>query len=277
MAVDHAVTPLPKRTFAATRRRVSLSEIWSTRRVAWIVGRRDMRIKYKQSILGPLWLLIQPLGMLAAVCVAFAGVTQVDTGGIPYILFALVGITIWTYTQLTVSVVSMAMVSNPTLVRRSACPRVALVNGALITNLPTLLVMTVITLVVAAILEGLRVQMLALPLVIAWLLALIWGPGLLLASVAARFRDAIAVVPMLLQAGLFLSPVGYPIDSVSGALEVALSLNPLSGIIEAARWAVLGTDPAALPLVAGAAWTLVLGVIGWRAFGRLETGFADYL
>jgi ABC-type polysaccharide/polyol phosphate export permease len=265
------------RVYVPTDRRARVSEVWSSWRVSWIVAVRDMRIKYKQSFLGPVWLVVQPLGMLAGVAVAFAGITRVNTHGTSYVLFAMVGVTVWAYVQLTIATAVPAMLSNAALVRRSVCPRVALVNGALLANLPTLGVMALLTLVLALAEHGAVVQMLLLPAVAALVLVFTWGPCLLLASVAARYRDAVAIIPLLVQGGLFLSPVGYPTSSAHGALRTALSLNPVSGLIEAARWVMLGVTPPALPLAATGVWMVVLSTLGWWVFTRLETRLADFL
>lgn len=275
--IDRLTSAPAARRYVPVRRRIQLSELWTSWRVTWIVAVRDMRIKYKQSLLGPVWLLIQPVGMLIGVTVAFAGITSVDTGGVPYVVFALVGVTIWAYFQLTVATAAPSLIANATLVRRSACPRVALVTGALVANLPTLALMTALTVVLAIVETGVRVQMLALPLLLVGVVVFLWGPALLLASVAARFRDAVAVIPLVLQAGMFLSPVGYSTASASGTLEVALAVNPLSGIIDAWRWCLLGTDPELLAVGFAAGWTVVLTIAGWHIFGRLETQFADFL
>jgi ABC-type polysaccharide/polyol phosphate export permease len=277
-ATARPIAPAPvKRTIVATKRRIQLSDIWTTIPVARITALRDMRIKYKQSLLGPVWLVIQPLGLLAAVCVAFAGVTQVDTGGIPYGLFALVGVTVWTYTQVTITVATQAMLSNYTIVRRSACPRIALLHGSMLSNLPTLGIMTAISLLAAIVLNGARWEMLLFPLLGVWLFLVLWGPSLLLSAVATRYRDAIAIIPLLMQAGTFLSPVGYPIQSAPHYLQVLLWINPLTGVIETWRWAILGSDPAIGAIFVALGWTVVLGAAGWRLFGRMETAFADFL
>lgn len=265
------------RRYVPAKRRARPSEIWRSWQVTRIVALRDVRIKYKQSLLGPVWLLLQPLGMLVGVTVAFSGITNVDTGTVPYVVFALVGVTVYAYFQLTVATAVPTMISNAPLIRRSVCPRVALVNGALVANLPTLGVMTAITLVLAIALNGIYWQIVALPFLVVAVVAFLWGPALLLASIAARFRDAIAVIPLILQAGMFVSPVGYPISGQSGVLGVVLALNPLTGLIEAWRWSILGTTPATLPLVLAAVWIVVLSVVGWRVFTRLEPEFADYL
>src|SRR3954471_14544816 len=117
------------RVLRPARRRLRVRDIWTSRRVAWMIGQRDVKVKYKQAALGPLWLLIAPLGMLLAITIAFSGVTNVNTGSTPYILFALVGLVVWTYIQLSVTVGATAIVANHPLVRRSATPRIALVTG----------------------------------------------------------------------------------------------------------------------------------------------------
>jgi len=271
------LTAPQRRRYVPVRRRIRLSELWTGWRVTWMVAVRDMRIKYKQSLLGPVWLLLQPIGMLIGVVVAFAGITTVDTGGVPYLVFALVGVTIWAYFQLTLSTAVPAMISNATLVRRSACPRVALVTGALVANLPTLGLLTIVTVALAIVLNGPRVEMVLLPFLLALAFVFLWGPALLLSAIAARFRDAVAAIPLVLQAGMFVSPVGYATSSADGTLAVVLALNPLSGIIDAWRWSLLGSPPSVLALVLAGVWTVLLTVAGWRVFGRLETEFADFL
>ncbi len=104
------------------RRRVRLGEVRTSLPVGWMLGKRDMKAKYKQSALGPLWLVLQPLGMLLAITIAFSTVTSVNTGNVPYVVFALVGLAVWTYIQMTISVAPMTLPSNQLVVRRSPCP-----------------------------------------------------------------------------------------------------------------------------------------------------------
>src|SRR5512132_273643 len=122
------------------RRRVRLGEIRTSLPVAWVLGKRHRKAKYKQSALGPLWLVLQALGMVLAITIACSKVTSVNTGNVPYVVFALVGLAVWTYIQMTISVAPMTLPSNQLVVRRSPCPRVALVTGTLIAVLPPLAV-----------------------------------------------------------------------------------------------------------------------------------------
>src|SRR6201999_659468 len=115
------------------------------------------------------WLLIGPLGMLAEITIAFSGVTDVNTQGVPYVLFALVGLTVWTFLQLSTSMGAQSTVGNASLVRRSPLPRLALMTGSLLGNMPPIIVMFTLTIVGTVIWNGLPLQAIVLPLLIAWL------------------------------------------------------------------------------------------------------------
>jgi lipopolysaccharide transport system permease protein len=274
-AVGDRVVPAVRVTLPE-KRRIRLPDIWSSRRVGWMLGWRDMTAKYKQSALGPLWLVLQPLGMLAAISIAFSQVTSVNTGGVPYIVFALVGLAVWTYVQMAITLAPSVLPANYQVVRRSPCPRLAFVTGTLISVLPPLGVVLVASIIAAIIAVGLPLQALAMPILVAWLLLMTWGFILLVTALGGRFRDAVALAPLFVQAGIFLTPVGYPL-SAAGSFAKVLAFNPASGIIESWRWSLLGMAPDGFAIVVAVVETVVLGVLGWYVFGRMETRFADYV
>ena len=265
------------RVTVPVRRRVRLKDIWRSLPVGWMLGRRDVKIKYKQSALGPLWLVLQPLGMLLAVSVAFSKVTSVDTGDVPYVVFALVGLAVWTYVQMTITVAPQVLPSNWQVVKRSPCPRVAFVTGTLISVLPPLGVVLVASVGAAAISGHLGIQALAMPVLIVWLVALMWGVTLLVTAIGARFRDAVALAPVVVQAGLFLTPFPFPLSAVPGSFAKVLAFNPASGVIEAWRWSLLGMAPDGFAIVVGLAEMVAFALLGWYVFGRMETRFSDYV
>ena len=258
------------------RRRVRVADLWSSRHVGFMLGMRDIKAKYKQSALGPLWLVLQPLGMLAAVSVAFSKVTNVDTGSVPYVVFALVGLAVWTYVQMAITVAPQVLQANYQVVRRSPCPRLAFVTGTLISVIPPLGVVFVASVAAAAISGSLSIQALAMPVLVAWLVAMTLGFTLLVTSIGGRFRDAVAMAPLIVQAGIFLTPVGYPL-SAAGNFAKVLAFNPASGIIESWRWSLLGSSPDMFAIIVAAVETVVMIVLGWYVFGRMETRFADYV
>jgi lipopolysaccharide transport system permease protein len=103
-----------------------------------------------------------------------------------------------------------------------------------------------------------------------------WGVTLLAAALAARFRDVVAFAPLVVTAGIFLTPVGYPLDT-SDQIASVLSFNPVSGLIEAWRWSLLDISPDLFAVSVAAGWTVALVLFGWYVFGRMETRFADYV
>jgi homopolymeric O-antigen transport system permease protein len=270
-------SPTP-RLLRATERRVRISELWTTRGVALMIGIRDIKAKYKQAALGPLWLIIAPLGLLVAVTVAFSGVTDVQTAGIPYVLFALCGLTVWSFLQLSLTMGSQAIIYNSPLVRRSPLPRVALLTGSMIGNLPPFLIMLSFAVIGAAVSGHIPIQALLLPVMVAWLLLFTLGTILLISSLSVRFRDTISALPLVIQAGIFISPVGYGLEGAPSNIHTLLLINPVTGLIEAWRWCLLDLpNPSIAAMAIAMAWTVVLLAAGWRVFGRMEVRFADYV
>jgi lipopolysaccharide transport system permease protein len=258
------------------RRRVRVRELRTSLPVGWMLGWRDMKTKYKQSALGPLWLVLQPLGMLLAITIAFSKVTSVNTGDVPYVVFALVGLAVWTYVQMTITVAPQTLPSNEQVVRRSPCPRLAFVTGTLIAVLPPLAVVLTASVGAAAISGSLGVEALMMPLLVVWLVVLMFGFTLLLTALGGRFRDAVALAPVVVQAGIFLTPVGYPLDA-AGSFAKVLAFNPASGVIESWRWSLLGIAPDGFAIGVALAETVAAVLLGWYVFGRMETRFADYV
>ena len=269
--------PGPVRVVVPTKRRLRLVDVWRSLAVLRVLTDRDLKARYKQSALGPIWLAIQPLGIVAAFAVAFNGVTKVDTSGVPYVLFALTGICVWSYFQMALTQGSNAIAAHATFIRRVPCPRHTLPMAGMLAALPLLASTLVFALVaVVAYGESLSWRVVLLPAVILWLVVLIWGMVGILSAVAARFRDVLGLLPFILQAGLFVTPVGYPATEGGSTVEAVLFANPLTGIIEVWRWSML--DDLSLngvPVAIAAAWTVVLAMLGWWVFTRLEVRFAD--
>ena len=115
-----------------------------------------------------------------------------------------------------------------------------------------------------------------MPILIAWLLVMTFGFTLLVTALGGRFRDAIALAPLIVQAGIFLTPVGYPL-SAAGSFAKVLAFNPASGMIEAWRWSLLGSSPDMFAIVVALVETVLMVIGGWYVFGRMETRFADYV
>lgn len=243
-----------------------------------VISLRDLKARYKQSLLGPIWIVIQPLTLLGAYMVGFRGVTHIATGHVPYAVFALAGISIWAYFQAATVAGTSAFISNGALVAQTTCPRVVLPLAALLSCLPSLLIPLVAGLISAAFVGAFSLRWLLLPFLATWVLLLTAGIVWITSSVTVRFRDMVQVMPFLLQLGAFVVPVGYPAETLSPALRVIVSLNPLTGIIELWRWAMLdGSHPYVLSVYLSAGIGAIVVAIGWRVFAHTEVIMADVL
>jgi homopolymeric O-antigen transport system permease protein len=264
------------RVTAPTAKRISVRDVFSTLPVATVLALRDFQSRYKQSLLGPIWLIVQPLTMLGGFTVVFGSVAKVDTHGIPYALFSVAGIAVWTTFQSSVLYGTRTIVANKGIVKAMPVPRLSFVSGTLLGNVPQFLFMVVLALVASPVAgRGFGPELLLLPLCALWLFALLFGIVMPLAAWHTRYRDIGSVVPFLFQAGLFLSPIAYPLSQVPGTLRTIMELNPLSGIVEAWRYALLGSEPSMLAVGSGLAWTALLLSAGWAIFARAEPRFAD--
>ena len=265
------------RRIRPTNSRIRLRDLYRDIPVIQVLAARDFKVKYKQSLLGPLWLVFQPLALLAAFLVAFRGLADVQAG-VPYTVFALVGLSGWTFFQASMTIGAASLVSNVMLVRFTPCPRLAFPIAGILASLPAWAVATAGALVAAAVTGTLSPKAVLLPLGLVWLFLLTWGLVAIAAAFTARFRDMLSALPFLLQVGVFLAPVGYPLYELNSTVRVLIGLNPLTGLIEALRWMVIsGYTPSFEPIGLGLATTAVLAVAGWLVFARREPTLADYI
>jgi lipopolysaccharide transport system permease protein len=236
---------------------------------------RDIKARYKQTLLGPAWVVFQPLALLAAFSVGFKSVANIQTGGVPYFLFAMVGLTVWTYFQATVMTATGSIVNNYALVRWTACPRLAMPLATLVSCSPSFAVTASVTLVAAAVGGYLSIATLVVPLLTVWLVALTAAGSVFLAAVSVRARDVLSALPFVLQVTVFLAPVGYPTSKLPSNLQTLISLNPLTGLIEAWRWAVLGISPDMTAVGFSLVITALLLLVAWKTFSAVEVVMSD--
>lgn len=259
-----------------TKRRLRLSDLHSDLPVVRVLAGRDFKVKYKQSLLGPLWLVFQPFALLAAFLVAFRGLADVESSGTPYVVFALVGLSVWAFFQAAMTMGTASVISSVTLVRFTPCPRLAFPLAAIVASVPSFVV-TVVAAVAAAAVNGvLSPRAILIPVGLAWLFVLMASIIAITSAAAVRYRDVLAVMPFLLQVAVFLAPVGYPLAELSPTVRALLDINPLTGMIEAFRWMTIeGYSPSFEPIGGAIVATALLTVIGWFYFTRRETTMAD--
>lgn len=265
-----------ERVIAPAKRRLKLRDIPREGAVIRVLATRDFKVKYKQSMLGPLWLVFQPLALLLAFVIAFRGLGKVQTSGVPYAVFALVGLSAWAFFQAAMTIGASSIITNLNFVRYTPCPRPAFPLAAIIASLPSFAVTATAAIVTAAATGHLSVRVLLLPLGVLWLLLLTAGMVAIASSLTVRYRDVTSALPFLLQLGVFLAPIGYSLPGLSPTVRRIVELNPLTGLIEAWRWFVLsGYQPSVGPVAVSLVLTIALAITGWRLFSRLEVTMAD--
>lgn len=241
-----------------------------------VLAARDFRVKYKQSILGPMWLVVQPLALLAGFVIAFRGLADVKTGGIPYLPFTLVALSAWAFFQSAVMVGTLSVIANSTYVRFTPCPRPAFPIAAVTASLPAFAITAVGALIATAVSGHLSPRVLLWPLGLLWLVILLLGIVGITSSLAVRYRDIVNVLPLVLQLGLLVAPVGYPLSKLSSTFRTIVELNPITGVMEGFRWMVLsGYHPSVEAILISLGGTALIATASWRLFSRLEPTMAD--
>jgi homopolymeric O-antigen transport system permease protein len=259
-------------------RAASPRELWRYRDVAVEIARRDVTVRYRQTFLGAAWALLQPIGTMVVFSIFFNRVAGIGGNGVPYPLFTLTALVPWTFFSNALLMGSDSLVANSALVTKVYFPRVFIPLGIIVAGLLDLSIAFVILLVVAGI-WGYppRVEMLTLPFFTVVAVAAALGVACGLSAVNARFRDVRYVVPFATQLLLFATPIAYPSSLVHGAWRTLLGLNPMAGVIEGWRWAVLDQPPSwsLIAVSIAAAATLLVG--GLAYFERVERRFADLI
>ncbi|WP_049788119.1 ABC transporter permease [Geodermatophilus obscurus] len=257
---------------------VDWRELWNAREIAAFLALRDLRIRYKQAILGAAWVVLQPLVTVAAFTLVFDHLAGVDTRGVPYVAFALAGLLSWSYVSRCIARGSEVLVGDSALVTKVYFPRLAAPLATLLPPLVDLVVGLVALAVVCVVLDVVPTAgLLLLPV---WLLLLALtalGPTCFLSAVNVRFRDAGQMVPTALQVLLFLSPVAYSAASLEGAARYAYALNPVVGVIEFGRFVLVGGPWPGTVIAVSTAVSVLLAVLGIRYFLRASRAFADVI
>jgi lipopolysaccharide transport system permease protein len=259
--------------------RLSPRELWRFRDVALQLAARDVKVRYRQTLLGAGWAILQPVGTMIVFSIFFGRLAHLSSEGASYPLFSLSGLVPWAYFSAALLLGSDSLVSNAPLVSKVYFPRIFIPAGVVVAGLVDLGIAAVILLVVVA-LSGisLSVSLLALPLFAVVMVAAALGVSSALAAVNVRYRDVKYAVPFAVQLWLFATPIAYPASLLHHPWRTIAAINPMTGVVEGFRWAVLGTIAAPWTLVAVSTASAALMLLGGLAyFDRVERQFADII
>jgi lipopolysaccharide transport system permease protein len=256
---------------------LGIAELWAHRELLYFLVWRDVKVRYKQTVLGVAWAILQPLATMLVFSLFFGRLAKMPSEGVPYPLFALAALVPWTFFANGLTQSANSLVISQNLITKVYFPRLAIplatvLAGALDFVLAFLLLLAFMAW------YGRPPAPTALWVVPFTVLALATttGVGMWLAALNVQYRDVRYAVPFLVQLWLFATPIAYPSSLLTGPWRTAYALNPMVAVVDGFRWALLGTAaPPASAVAASSAVALVLLVTGTFYFRRMEQWFAD--
>jgi lipopolysaccharide transport system permease protein len=263
----------PSRGWAALR----LGELWAYRELLYFLVWRDIKVRYKQTALGAAWAILQPLLTMLVFSLVFGRLAKVPSDGVPYPVFAYAGLLPWQLFARAVTESSNSLVTNQQLITKVYFPRLLLplatLLGGLVDFAIAFLVLAGMMLFYGIPLTG---AVLTLPVFLVLALATALGVGTWLSALNVRYRDVRYTIPFLTQLWLFATPIAYPSSLIPEGWRTLYGLNPMAGVVEGFRWALLGRvgSIGSVWLVSTAAVAVLL-ITGVLYFRRMEREFAD--
>ena len=256
---------------------LKLLELWRYRELLYFLTWRDVKVKYKQTLLGVAWAVIQPFFTMVVFSLFFGKLARVPSDGIPYPIFSFTALVPWTFFSNALSQASNSLVGSANLIKRVYFPRLAIPIASVLVGVIDF-VFSFAVLLCMMLYFGMAptVNIVWLPLLLALVVVISLGVSLWLSALNVQFRDVRYVIPFLTQVWLFATPIAYPSSLIKEPWRTIYGLNPMAGVVEGFRWALLGakTAPGPMVIVSSAAACLVLAS-GALYFRRMERTFAD--
>ena len=257
---------------------LQLRDLWQYRELIYFMTWRNLKVRYKQTLLGASWAVLRPFLTMVVFSIFFGDLAEVPSDGMPYPIFSFAALVPWGLFSDAVSVGGRSLVQNRHMITKVYFPRVILPLSSILAGVVDFLIAFVVLL-------GMMVFYKIPPTVNVWtlplflLLALVTaaGVGFWLSALNVQYRDVAYVTPFLTQLWLYVTPIAYPASMVPEGWQLIYSLNPMAGVVEGFRWALLGTAQGApgTQLIVSSVVALVLLVTGYAYFRRMERSFAD--
>lgn len=257
-----------------------IRDIWNYRELLWTLSWKDFKVRYKQTALGVLWAIFQPLFAMFVFTIFFGNIAKIPSGQLPYPVFVLVGLILWTFFSGTLVAASNSMVENENIIKKVYFPRILLpISKLLVCFIDFLVASSMMLLVVAFFKLQINANILwLLPLGILITSLSATGTGLILASVNVKYRDVRYILPFFIQMLVFFTPVIYPTDIMRPSFAKLMAINPMTGVIESIRSTIAGSaqinwDILLISLIS----SIVLAISGLIYFKKTERFFADII
>lgn len=257
---------------------VDFQEIWRYRELFIIFAWRDLKVRYKQTMIGASWALFQPLFSMFVFTIFFGNIAKIPSGELPYALFVLVGLIFWTYFSGILTNASNSMIENEQIIKKVYFPRIILPSSKILVSLVDFLIAFVMLLAVMAFFGKVPhinfLWLVSLGLLIASVGAV--GMGLFLAAVNVKYRDIRYALPFFIQMMVFFTPVIYPTNIMRPAFAKLMAINPMTAVVESVRTAISGSGAVNWEMIAiSTVSSTVFFIVGLIYFHSTERFFAD--
>lgn len=255
---------------------LDLRKLFSYRALIYVFASRDLKVQYSQTFLGILWSLIQPLTGLLIFTFFFSYVVKVDTGGIPYPLFAFSGMISWYFFSSLMAQSGTSLMQSQYLIRKIYFPKLVLPISKSLTCFAEFGISFLLLLVIMLITGYYpTINILALPLFILFNLLTGLAVGLWLSALTIRYRDFYHIIPYIINFGIWLTPVFYPVTMIPEKIKFLIYFNPMAGVISGFRWSLLGGEPPSVYYLFSFAIVIFIFITGLFYFRKMETKIAD--
>lgn len=259
-------------------RLLDFKELWAYRELFVVLALRDIKVRYKQTALGALWAILQPFTAMVVFTVIFGRLAKIPSDGYPYAVFVYAGLLPWTFFAGAISSSGNSLVGSANLISKVYFPRLIIPTSSLGAHLLDFAIsFTILLGLMVYFGVGLSVNLLAIPFLLVMVMAVALGLGTILSTLTVSYRDFRYVVPFLVQTGLFVTPVIYPVSLFPNKWQWVLYLNPMAGLVEGFRAAVFAAPFNTMAIGLSCLIAMLLLIIGVAYFEQVERRFADII
>lgn len=259
-------------------RMLDLKELWAYRELLWVLVMRDIKVRYKQTVLGATWAIIRPVTTMIIFSIIFGRLAKLPSDGFPYPVFVYAALLPWTFFSGAISALGQSLVGSSHLVSKVYFPRLIIPLSSIGAGLVDLAISTVILLLLMFYFgTELSINLVAAPFLLVFVIFTALGIGTLLSALTVAYRDFTHVVPFLVQIWMYVTPVIYPISIIPEKWHWILFLNPMAGLVEGFRAAFLGKPFDLSNLSISFLVAIIFFLVGVAYFEKVERKFADVI
>lgn len=259
---------------------LNFKELWDYRELFYIFAWRDIKVRYKQTVLGIAWVVFQPLVSMVVFTVFFGNFIRIPSGDLPYPLFVLCGLVFWTFFSNTLSFASSSLITNENIIKKVYFPKIILPLSSVITGSVDLFISLILLFIVGFYFQFIPSPSTLIVIPLGYLISFLTasGLGLFFSAVNVKYRDVRYIIPFFIQLLIFLTPVIYPTSVIQSTAKLFFILNPMAAVIESARGVIAG-NPSIDFLSLGIATliSLIIFLFGLAFFNATEKFFADII